>query len=96
MQNVGRAAYREILERWARVSRVDSVKGVATVTTPVEFYPTAVVKCYQTLVDTRCWHTVHERSRGWASIRASSVATAPSRGIRLTETRSRVQPYPVK
>ena len=54
MQNVGRAAYREILERWARESRVDSVKGVATAITPVEFYRTALVKGYQTLVETRC------------------------------------------
>ena len=30
VQNVGRAAYREILERWARASRADSVRGVAT------------------------------------------------------------------
>ncbi len=54
VQNVGRATYREILERWARESRVDSVKGVATAITPVEFYRTAMVKGYQTLVDTRC------------------------------------------
>jgi hypothetical protein len=35
---------------------------VATATTPVESYRTAVMKCYQTLVNTRCWHGVHERS----------------------------------
>ena len=41
VRNVERATYREILERWARESRVDLVKGVATAMTPVEFYRTS-------------------------------------------------------
>jgi hypothetical protein len=35
-------------------ARVGFVKGVATAITPVQFYRTAMVKGYQTLVDARC------------------------------------------
>jgi hypothetical protein len=51
VQNVGRAAYREILERRARENALDFVNGVATAITPMAVLETIMVKGYETLVD---------------------------------------------
>ena len=51
VQNVARAAYRDILERRAKENGVDFVKGVATAITPMAFYETVMAKGYETLVD---------------------------------------------
>jgi hypothetical protein len=51
VQDVGKATYREILERRAQESRVDFVDGVATAITPMAILESIMVKGYQTLVD---------------------------------------------
>ena len=51
VQNVAKATYREILERRAKANGVDFVEGVATAITPIAFFETAMVKSYETLVD---------------------------------------------
>ena len=51
VQNVAKATYREILERWAKANGVDFVEGVATAITPMAFFETVMVKGYETLVD---------------------------------------------
>jgi hypothetical protein len=51
IQNVARAAYREILERRAKENSVDFIEGVATAITPLAVLETVMVKGYQTLVD---------------------------------------------
>ena len=51
VQNVAKATYRRILERWAQENGIDFVKGVATAITPMAFYETVMVKGYETLVD---------------------------------------------
>ena len=51
VQNVGRATYRDILERRARENQVDFVNGLATAVTPMAFYEIIMVKGYETLVD---------------------------------------------
>ena len=51
VQNVARAAYREILERRAMQNSVDFIEGMATAITPLAVLETIMVKGYQTLVD---------------------------------------------
>jgi hypothetical protein len=53
VQNVAKAAYREILERRAKENSVDFIEGVATAITPLAVLETVMVKGYQTLVDER-------------------------------------------
>ncbi len=51
VQNVARATYREILERWAKENAIDFVKGVATAITAMAFFETVMAKGYENLVD---------------------------------------------
>ncbi len=51
VQNVGRAIYRDILERRAQENQIDFVNGLATAITPMGFLETVMVKGYETLVD---------------------------------------------
>jgi hypothetical protein len=51
VQNVGKATYREILERRAKENGIDFVNGVGTALTPMAYYETLMAKGYETLVD---------------------------------------------
>jgi hypothetical protein len=51
VQQVARAAYREIVERRARENRADFVEGVATALTPLAFYEVVMNKAFRNLVD---------------------------------------------
>ena len=59
VQNLGKASYREILERQAKANGVDFVKGVATAITPIAFFETVMVKSYENLVDSNTKVDVH-------------------------------------
>jgi len=51
VQNVAKAAYRQILEQRAKQNGVDFVNGLATAITPMAFYETVMAKSYETPVD---------------------------------------------
>src|SRR6478735_222389 len=51
VQQVARAAYREVLERRAKENSVDFIEGVATAITPMAFLESVMVKGYHALVD---------------------------------------------
>jgi hypothetical protein len=51
VQQVARAAYREIVERRAREAQIDFVNGVATALTPLAFYEVVMNEAFRRLVD---------------------------------------------
>jgi len=53
VQNVARAAYRDILERRAQENALDFVEGVGTAITPMAFYEVVMTKAFHRLVDDR-------------------------------------------
>ena len=51
VQNVAKAAYRDILERRAEQNGIDFVNGVATALTPIAYFEIVMLKAYEALVD---------------------------------------------
>jgi hypothetical protein len=83
VQNVARAAYREILEHRAKANGIDFVEGVATALTPMAFYEVVMNKAFRTLVDDRTEVSVETGLR--AAEKLQSVLDGRERGTDVLE-----------
>jgi hypothetical protein len=80
VQNVAKAAYRDILERRAQECRVDFVQGVAIALTPMAFYEVVMTKAFRALVNDGTEVSVETGLRAAEKLRPSStgVSGAPT------------------
>ncbi len=83
VQNVARAAYREILEHRAKANGIDFVEGVATALTPMAFYEVVMNKAFRTLVDDHTEVSVETGLR--AAEKLQSVLDGRERGTDVLE-----------
>jgi hypothetical protein len=83
VQNVARAAYREILEHRAKANGIDFVNGVAIALTPIAFYEVVMTKAFRTLVDDGTEVSVETGLR--AAEKLQSVLDGRERGADVLE-----------